>query len=183
MVMIPCRTRIGWLINVWYSENSGGVFDFQKELYAYGRNDVVLLREACLKYRHEFMECTGLDSFNQTTLASCCMAVYRTMFLPRDTLALSHNNAYIDQHKAFSNISIEWLEFVKSHRNVDIEHALTGGERLIGGYYLDGYYEQNGVRFALEFNGCIHHGHDCRYNPNNVHPLSKVPYSVFKKTL
>ena len=103
------------------------------------------------------------------------------MFLPRDTLALTHNNAYIDQHKAFSNISIEWLEFVKSHRNVDIEHALTGGERLIGGYYLDGYYEQNGVRFALEFNGCIHHGHDCRYNPNNVHPLSKVPYSVLRR--
>ena len=48
-------------------------------------------------------------------------------------------------------------------------------------YYLDGYYEQNGVRFALEFNGCIHHGHDCRYNPNNVHPLSKVPYSVLRR--
>ena len=44
--------------NVWYSDNSGGVFDFQKELYAYGRNDVVLLREACLKYQEVSMTCT-----------------------------------------------------------------------------------------------------------------------------
>ena len=61
--------------DVWYSGISCGVFDFQKELYACGRNHVVLLREACLKYRHEFMGCTGLDPFNQTTFASCCMAV------------------------------------------------------------------------------------------------------------
>ena len=27
----------------------------------------------------------------------------------------------------------------------------------------------------------MHHGHECRYNPNNVHPLSKVPYSVLRK--
>lgn len=92
----------------WYRGVANGVFNFQKELYTYGRNDVILLREACLKYCSEFIECTELDPFSQTTLASCCMTVYKTHFLPRDTLALTHNNAYINQYKAFSNISIEW---------------------------------------------------------------------------
>ena len=180
MVMGICQTRIV-TFDAWYSDIHDGVFDFQKELYAYGRNDVVLLREACLKYRHEFMESTAIDPFNQVTLPSCCMAVYKTHFLPRDTLALTHNNAYINQHKAFSNVSIEWLEFVKSHRGVQVSHALSEGEVMFGKYYLDGYYEEGGVRFALEFNGCMHHGHDCRYNPHHIHPLSKVPYSLLRK--
>ena len=143
------------MFDTWYNEVAEGVFDFQKELYKYGRNNVILLREACLKYRAEFIECTGLDLFSYTTLASCCMAVYKTCFLPKDTLALIHNNAYVNQHKAYSNISIEWLEFLKETRNVDIHHALTHGEMMVGKYYVDGYYEKDGERIALELNGCI----------------------------
>ncbi|KAI4891048.1 hypothetical protein NFI96_008140 [Prochilodus magdalenae] len=165
----------------WYNTVSGGVFDFKKELYVYGRNDVVLLREACIKYRDEFIQCTKLDPFNYTTLASCCMAVYKTHFLPKDTLALTHNNAYVNQHKTFSNVSIEWLEFVKSTRDVDIHHALTYGEMKFGVYHVDGYYEKDGVRKALEFNGCMHHGHECRYSHNHVHPMSKVSYGELRK--
>ncbi|KAI4891164.1 hypothetical protein NFI96_009541 [Prochilodus magdalenae] len=165
----------------WYNTVSGGVFDFKRELYVYGRNDVVLLREACIKYRDEFIRCTKLDPFNYTTLASCCMAVYKTHFLPKDTLALTHNNAYVNQHTTFSNVSIEWLEFVKSTRDVDVPHALTHGEMKFGVYHVDGYYEKDGVRKALEFNGCVHHGHECRYSHNHVHPMSKVSYGELRK--
>ena len=138
-----------------YNEVAEGVFDFQKEFYKYGRNYVVLLREACLKYRAESIECTGLDPFSYTTLAFYCMAVYKTCFLPKDTLALTHNKAYVNQHKAYKNISIEWLEFDKETRNVDIHHALTQGEMMVGKYHLDGYYEKDGERIALKFNGCM----------------------------
>ncbi|KAL2102869.1 hypothetical protein ACEWY4_002037 [Coilia grayii] len=167
--------------DLWYAEASKHVFDFQKELHRYGVNDVVLLREACMKYREEFISCTNFDPFSVTTLASCCMAVYKTLFLPPDTLALTHNNAYVYQHKAFSNVSIQWLEYVKHSRNVDVRHALNGGEVAAGRYFLDGYYNQNGIAHALEFNGCAHHGHSCRYAPDSVHPLSKVPYSVLRR--
>lgn len=82
----------------------------------YGKNDVVLLREACMKYRDEFIQCTKLDPFRYTTLAACCMAVYKTHYLPKDTLALTHKNAYTNQNKTYSAISIEWLEYVKTTR-------------------------------------------------------------------
>lgn len=67
------------------------------------------------------------------------MAVY-THFLPRDTIALTQN-AYINQHKAISNISIKCLEFVRVTRKVDVQHVLTGGAVSIWKYFVDGYYE------------------------------------------
>ena len=136
MAMTTCQIK-RLAFDMWYRDTAGGVFDFQKELHAYGRHDVVLLREACLKYRDEFMQCTGLDPFNQTTLASCCMAVYKTHYLPKDTLALTHNNAYINQHKAFSNISIEWLEYVKSHRSqTRLSRWGDAGWKILSGWVL-----------------------------------------------
>ncbi len=136
--------------NAWYSTVAGKVFRFKDELHEYGVNDVVLLREACMKYRKAFIECTELDPFNFTTLPSCCMGVFKAHYLARDTLALMYNNAYVRQNKAYSNGSIEWLEYVKKTRNIDIHHALNHGEMQIGRYFLDGYYEQNGVRYGLE---------------------------------
>ena len=63
---------------------------------------------------------------------------------------------------------------------MDIHHALTHGEIMVGKYYVDGYYEKDGEKTALEFNGCTHHRHACRYNSNNTHPLSKIPYGVLR---
>lgn len=156
------------------------VHDFKEQLYQYGENDVILLREACMKYRESFIECTQIDPFSFTTLASCCMGVFKTHYLVEDTVALTHNNAYIQQNKTFSSVSIEWLEYVKKSRNVDVHHALNHGEMQIGKFFLDGYYEQGGVKYALEFNGCFHHGHECRYEPHDLHRLSLVPYGVLR---
>ncbi|XP_067306560.1 uncharacterized protein [Pseudorasbora parva] len=167
--------------DAWYSTTTGQLFDFKKQLYDYGVNDVVLLREACMKYREAFIECTQLDPFAFTTLASCSMGVFKTHYLDRDTLALTHNNAYVRQSKTYSNASIEWLEFVKKTRDVDIHHAVNHGEVSIGRYFLDGYYEQDGVKHGLEYNGCIHHGHSCRFEPHHKHPLSRVPFSVLRR--
>ena len=50
----------------------------------------------------------------------------------------------------------------------------------MGKYYVDGFYEKDGERIALELNGCMHHGHACHYASNNTHPLSKIPYGVLR---
>ncbi len=66
----------------WYNTVREGVFDLQLQLHQYGNSDVVVLRKACFVYRQAFMECAELDPFQYTTLASCCMAVFKTHFLP-----------------------------------------------------------------------------------------------------
>ncbi len=167
--------------NSWYESVTGQVFDFKKQLGMYCKNDVVLLREGCMKYREEFIECTSVDPFGCVTLAGCAMKVFKTLFLPKDTIALTHKNAYINQCKAYSNPSIQWLEYIKASKNVDVQHALNGGEVKFGSFYVDGYYEINGDRIALEYLGCFWHGCDCRFNPSELNPVSKIPYGVLRR--
>ncbi|MGL5746774.1 MAG: DNA polymerase, partial [Weissella cibaria] len=168
--------------NAWYAGVQGCVFDFKKELSLYCRNDVIILREACMKYREEFMECTKINPFKCLTLAGTCMKVFKTNFLTRDTLALTHDNAYVTQAKTFSNESIQWLEYVKASRNVDVHHALNYGEVKFGRYYVDEYYEDvDGNKNALEFLGCFFHGHSCRFDENDINPLSKVPFGELRR--
>ncbi len=64
----------------WYESVEGQIFDFKKQLAMYCTNDVVLLREGCIKYRKEFVECTNVDPFGCVTLAGCAMKVYKTLF-------------------------------------------------------------------------------------------------------
>ncbi len=165
----------------WYESVAGQVFDFKKQLGMYCKNDVVLLREGCMKYRNEFIECTSVDPFGCVTLAGCAMKVFKTLFLPKDTIALTHKNAYVNQCKAYSNPSIQWLEYIKASKNVDVHHALNYGEVKFGSFYVDGYYEINGDRIALEYLGCFWHGCDCRFNPSELNPVSKIPYGVLRR--
>ncbi|XP_052426447.1 uncharacterized protein LOC127968976 [Carassius gibelio] len=166
----------------WYEGVAGGVFDFKKQLALYCKNDVVLLREGCMKYRKEFIECTNVDPFGCITLAGCAMKVFKTLFLTKDTIALTHKNAYINQYKAYSNPSIQWLEYIKASRNVDVHHALNYGEAKFEPYHVDGYYEaDNGDKIALEFLGCFWHGHCCCFNPNDLNPVSKTPFGLLRR--
>lgn len=163
----------------WYDTLEGKVFDFRKEIGLYCMNDVVLLRDACIKYRKEFIACTEIDPFRFTTLASCCMGVFKTHFLKPATIALTHNNAYIHQHKTFSNASIEWLEYVKKTRDVDMHHALNHGEMKIGNLFLDGFYVQsNGVQKGLEYAGCWFHGCKSCFKPDSINEQSKIPHGA-----
>ena len=169
----------------WYESVRHTVFDFQNELSKYGINDVVLLREACLVYRKEFIQSTGVDPFNQTTLASCCMAVYKSQFLakmPKDLLAHTYDGCYVNQHKSFSNASIQWLSYIGKTRGVSVEHALNEGERRFGPYFVDGFYQEpSGQGVALEFCGCFYHGHECTYDPNNTSPLTGETYGLLRE--
>lgn len=49
-----------------------------------------------------------------------------------------------------------------------IQHKLnTGREHRVGPYLIDGYFvNSNGLRTAIEFNGCYYHCHDCRLAKN-----------------
>ncbi len=132
----------------------------------YCKNDAILLREGCIKYRKEFIECTNLDPFVCVTLAGCAMKVYKTLFLTKDTIAFTTKNAYLNQYKAYSSPSIQWLEYIKASKNVDVHHALNHGEVRFGPYHVDGYQEFNDDRIALEFLGGFWHGCNCRFNSN-----------------
>jgi hypothetical protein len=88
---------------VWLSDRKDDVFDFRGEMLDYCRNDVDILRQACLKFRELFMSATGerievvnekgkkektwvgaVDPLDSVTIASVCMNVFRTKFLEKE---------------------------------------------------------------------------------------------------
>lgn len=72
----------------WYETKVGEIFDFEKEILKYCRSDVDILRRACLKFKNLLLGATGedgghaIDAFDSCTIASLCMDVFKTKFLP-----------------------------------------------------------------------------------------------------
>ena len=76
-----------------------------------------------------------------------------------------------------SKISLEWLDYMSNDNRfrsiegfqVKIQHGWNWGEKIVGGYRLDGFCTVDGKNYALEFLGCYHHGcFKCGFEIKNV---------------
>ncbi len=141
----------------WHREQRDGdyVFDFAKEIRAYCRSDVDILRRSCMEFRKLFRDSTGIDPFEKClTIASACNLVYRTNFLKEDTIAVF--NSYRQLKTKQSNTGIKWLSYVAEKENIHIEHVRNGGEERLERYSMDGYHRESNT--VYEFQGCLWHG-------------------------
>ena len=99
----------------WYDLNKDKSFDFQfqKEMREYCISDVDILQKACCKFKKLMMKSTGtkisyedvhnmvfhtvyehaVDPFLFLTIASVCMGIFRTKFLPECWSILSEEEA------------------------------------------------------------------------------------------
>jgi len=68
----------------WHATVKDTTFDFEKELLEYCRTDVRILAEACLKFRTLLLQIGNVDPFNYISIASTCMAVFKTNFLEEE---------------------------------------------------------------------------------------------------
>nr|XP_049619738.1 uncharacterized protein LOC125994445 [Syngnathus scovelli]XP_049620140.1 uncharacterized protein LOC125994731 isoform X1 [Syngnathus scovelli] len=167
----------------WYAKEASNVFDFAKQAIAYCKNDVDLLMQGCEKFRSEFFEATGTDPFNAVTIASACMKVFRANFLTPQTLAITPSDNYMRQYKAFSHDSIQYMQWIMHSQNIQIRHALNGGEVRIDNYFVDGYCEIGGVKIVFEYFGCYHHGCAECFDLSKICPTTKRPFQErFDKT-
>ncbi|KAE8597395.1 hypothetical protein XENTR_v10005656 [Xenopus tropicalis] len=179
----------------WYTEHKDDTFNFQKELKAYCKQDVEVLRKACECYRDRIMAMTkkkrtyyckrkkrrvvvrrSIDPFQLVTLASVCMAMYRFKFIPLNTIAIVPGDNYHKTQKRFSTPAIQWLLYVAHTENIPIQHALRGGERRVGRYFLDGYAFVDGKHVAFEFQGCFYHGCPVCYNEADSNDVTNSTY-------
>ncbi len=142
---------------IWYKEQKDKTFNFIEEMAMYCKQDVHILKDSCLAYRHLMCKETGCDPFAYVTLASVCCAVYMTMFMPRETIARVPASGY-DRSK-YSHEGYEWLEYLRRYKGVkDMRHAMNGGEIKIGNFFVDGFANDT----VYEYYGCFFHGcKDC----------------------
>jgi len=149
----------------WYNANAHRPFVLQTELLRYCRSDVDVLRKCCLKFRTLFQELTktgetnGIDPFEKCiTIASACNLVFRKLFLGHETIGIIPSQGYRPEAKQ-SVMAYQWMSYLAFERNIYIQHGRNQGEKQIGPYQVDGYYETNdGQKVVLEFHGDFWHG-------------------------
>ncbi|KAL6416990.1 hypothetical protein ACFW04_013047 [Cataglyphis niger] len=127
------------------------VFDFQREIIRYCRNDVDILRQACMAFRKIFIDRGNVCPFEEcTTIASTCMTVFRKNFLRSNTIGVIP-------------AALQWLIWMERELGHSINHAGRAREyRTIDGTRVDGYYETSDTsgttqRHVLQFHGCFWH--------------------------
>lgn len=173
-----------------YKQHSDDCFNFQGELLRYCRSDVDILRKCCLKFRSLFMSLTrkedsdGIDPFAKCiTIASACNLVFRALFLEHESIGIIPPHGYRPEEKQ-SAIAYQWMSYLAHRDNIDIQHGRNKGEKQIGPYKVDGFYERNGQQFILEFNGCFWHGCPKCYSKSTVNPVVEVSMAeLYARTL
>ena len=120
------------------------VFDFQKEIAFYCKQDVVLLQKGCWVFRNLILGITNqeCDAFQYLTLPGLCNAVYKKQFMPLKSIAAVPPNGYIDT-QAFSSKSLEWLTYLELTVPA-IKHLGNSmlGEAKVINMRVDGYDEE-----------------------------------------
>ncbi|XP_039614013.1 uncharacterized protein LOC120532230 [Polypterus senegalus] len=167
----------------WYELIKSKTFNFREEMAYYCRNNVVILRSACMKFREEVLRIGNIDPFQCMTLASLCLSMYRQNCMPNKSIGIIPSDNYKSTHKAYSTASIQWMMFLSEKEKINIRHALNHGEVKMGSFYLDGYAEIQGVPTAFEFAGCFYHGCPKCYDAQAKHPLTGTSYAESFKTL
>ncbi|XP_035219129.1 uncharacterized protein LOC118192299 [Stegodyphus dumicola] len=163
----------------WHKEHEKDIFDFQEEILTYCRSDVDILRRCCVEFRNQFLEITGVDPFCYITIASACMAVYRSRHIIPNTIAMIPVGGYINRTN-HSPDCIRWLDFIAQKESIEIEHALNGkGERRLDGISVDGYCKETNT--VYQYYGCFFHGCSTCFDGDALHPITKLPMSTLRQ--
>ena len=166
----------------WYETTKGKIFDFKREMYEYCKSDVDILRKGCLKYRELFIDMASIDPFQYVTIAGVCQAIYKSEFLPENTIGIV-DEAQVD---TYSLKAIKWLEFIAQKEKAHIRHACNVGEQVIrvNGkclYKVDGYCKETNTIY--QFHGCYWHGCKKCYDELTVNRFSQYNMKhLYKRT-
>jgi hypothetical protein len=145
-------------LTTWWNSQGEKTFDFQKELVDYCVQDVVVMMKGCLKFRQLYVEQFSVDPFHEClTIASTCMAVFKTNFLKEHSLGVVPPLGY-RQHDIQSIEAMEWLWSI----SFDVPNlqwcGSPEGEAMICGAKVDGYCHSS--RVVYQYHGCYWHGCD-----------------------
>ena len=109
-----------------------------------------------MKLRELFIQIADIDPFQYITIASVCHAIYRSRFLPVNTIGIA-DEAQVD---TYSVKSIKWLQYIAQKENIRIRHACNEGEKCIIAngktYKVDVYCKD--TKTIYQFHGCYWHG-------------------------
>jgi len=94
-----------------YEGQKEAVFDNRRVLEAYCQDDVTVLRQACRRFRKEFMQIRNIEVFVEAiTIANACNKVLCKRFLKPDTIGLIPTGGYSGTVN-YSKKALMWLVY------------------------------------------------------------------------
>jgi len=84
----------------------------------------------------------------------------------------------------YSKTQIQWLNFISSYNQIQIQHAENAGEYIIPStkYSADGYCQQTNTIY--EFHGDFWHGNPKKFNPTDMNTIINKTYGeLYEKTI
>ena len=154
------------------------VFNFKNELVAYCHSDVDILRRSAITFRDNFLKIGNIDPLQYITIASVCMAIYRSKYMPENTIGVIKDSV---KNETFSKISMQWLHWRSNVDNVYIQHAMNGGEHFIPSVgKVDGFCKDTNT--VYEFQGCFWHGCPKCYTSDKINPMNQRDMTELQRT-
>ena len=162
----------------WYNakKDENYVFNFKKELRDYCRSDVDILRRSMLKFRNDFIELENIDPLQYITIASVCMTIYRSNYMPNNEISVVKD---IINSETYSKISIAWLDWISERDGVYIKHALNGGEKTLPFGKVDGFCQETNT--VYEFQGCFWHGCEKCFSNDTINTKNQLDMLTLRK--
>ncbi|XP_062567875.1 uncharacterized protein LOC134230104 [Saccostrea cucullata] len=112
----------------WYEQQTGKVFDFQKEFVEYCVSDVDSLRQCCAQFRATLKTLVNVDPSQESiTFASAANLAYRRQFMPKETITIIPNLGY-QPARQYSAKACRWLTWMSQQTGCHIRHARNGDE-------------------------------------------------------
>ncbi|XP_055347327.1 uncharacterized protein LOC129594605 isoform X3 [Paramacrobiotus metropolitanus] len=148
-------------------------FDFNAHFIKYCSQDVLVLQQACEKFRMLFQQVSGgLCPFaSGLTTPGMCNYFWRARMLKKNQIALIGPPG---QGKKSSVKAERWLRSIELDNDTKLER-----EFRIGHWTVDGFH--SGTKTVYEFLGCMWHGcSDCTTN-STMHPFIGKPMEEVKK--
>jgi hypothetical protein len=96
-----------------------------------------------------------------------------------------HSSSRILTRGKHSIKAMQWIKYISITEGIRIQHARNGGEKEIGPYKVDGYYENENVQqCVLEFNGKFWHRCLHCYNASTVNPVNGMTMrDLYQRTM
>ena len=163
----------------WYDERvaENYVFEFKKELAAYCRSGVDILRRSMMMFRDDFLKIGNIDPLQYITIASVCMSIYRSKYMPENTIGIIKDVS----KNTCSKTSIQWLKYISETQNVYIQHAMNGGEHVIPPVgKVDSFCKTTNT--VYEFQGCFWHGCSKCYTEDRINPVNQRDMIELQRT-
>ena len=114
--------------HLWYEQQRGKPFDYNKELSLYLKSDVLVLKGALQAFSAEMFTLTQVEPLTKcVTIASTAFRVWQQNFLEADLIALETQTGWRSNQVNQSMEALEWLSY---------ENAKIGGGIRVSSYFL-----------------------------------------------